>query len=121
MQPKLSVVMPVWNRAYCIQDAVRSMIDQTFKDWELIVEGAYGAAQHYISVICEQKLGSHLETHKGLIKFLRENDLVELSNFFQQLDELRLGRWYGGKGNGETSKIALDILKKIKGLMQNEE
>lgn len=35
--PKLSVVMPVWNRAYCIQDSVRSMIDQTFKDWELII------------------------------------------------------------------------------------
>ena len=61
-------------------------------DWELIVEGAYGTAQHYIACICEQKLGKHMETHKGLIKFLRENNLTELSNLFQQIDELRIGR-----------------------------
>lgn len=35
--PKVSVVMPVYNRAYCIQHAVRSIIDQDFKDWELLV------------------------------------------------------------------------------------
>lgn len=91
------------------------------KDWELIVEGAYGAAQHYIACICEQKLGKHLETHKGLIKFLRENDMVELSNLFQQIDELRIGRWYGSKINGETSKLAFEILKQIKDIVENEE
>jgi len=37
MRPKISVVMPVYNRAYCIQDAIRSMIDQHFKEWELII------------------------------------------------------------------------------------
>lgn len=91
------------------------------KDWELIVEGAYGAAQHYIACICEQKIGRHLETHKGLIKFLRENNLVELSNLFQQIDELRIGRWYGGKINGETSKLAFEILEQIKNMVENEE
>lgn len=90
-------------------------------DWELIVEGAYGAAQHYIACICEQKLGKHLETHKGLIKFLRENNLIELSNLFQQIDELRIGRWYGSKVNGETSKLAFEVLEKIKNMMENEE
>lgn len=89
-------------------------------DWEMIVEGAYGVAQHYIACICEQKLGKHLETHKGLIKFLRENNLVELSNLFQQIDELRIGRWYGGKVNGETSKLALEVLEKIKNMIENE-
>ena len=89
-------------------------------DWELIVEGVYGAAQHYTACICEKKLGKHLETHKGLIKFLRENDLVELSNLFQQIDELRIGRWYGSKVNGETSKLAFKILDEIRRMMENE-
>ena len=89
-------------------------------DWELIVEGAYGAAQHYIAYICEQKLEKHLETHKGLIKLLRENSLVELSNLFQQIDELRIGRWYGSKVNGETSKLAFEILEKIKETVEDE-
>lgn len=91
------------------------------EDWELVVEGAYGAAQHYIACICEQKIGEHLETHKGLIKLLRENNLVKLSNLFQQIDELRIGRWYGGKVNGETSKLASEILDKIKDMVENEE
>ena len=91
------------------------------KDWELIVEGIYGASQHYIACICERKLGKHLETHKGLIKFLRENNLVELSNLFQQIDELRIGRWYGNKVNGETSTLAIEILQKIKKNLENEE
>lgn len=90
------------------------------KDWELIVEGAYGAAQHYIACICEQKIGRHLETHKGLIKFLRENNMVELSNLFQQIDELRIGIWYGGKINGETSRLAFEILKQMKHMVENE-
>lgn len=89
-------------------------------DWELIVEGAYGAAQHYIACICEKEIGKHLETHKGLIKFLRENNLVELSNLFQQIDELRIGRWYGNKINGETSKLAFKIIDEIKRMMKNE-
>lgn len=90
-------------------------------DWELIVEGIYGAAQHYIAFICQQKLGKHQETHKGLIKFLRENNLVDISNLFQHIDELRIGRWYGNKINGETSKLAFETLDKIKNIMKNEE
>lgn len=90
------------------------------KDWELVVEGVYGAAQHYIAYISEQKLGKHQETHKGLIKFLRENNLEEISNLFMQIDELRIGRWYGGKINGETSKLAFEILNKIKQEAENE-
>lgn len=107
-----------------IEKAARSeaSIDKLDKegDWELIVEGAYGAAQHYVACICEQKLGRHLETHKGLIKFLRENNLLDLSNLFQQIDELRIGRWYGSKVNGETSKAAMEILEKIKSMVENE-
>src|SRR3989338_134223 len=91
------------------------------KDWELIAEGAYGAAQHYIAFICEQKLGKHQETHKGLVKFLRENGLIDISNLFQQIDELRIGRWYGCNINGETSKLAFELLEKIKSMMQDEE
>ena len=37
MRPAISIVMPIYNRAYCVQDAVRSCIDQHFKDWELII------------------------------------------------------------------------------------
>lgn len=106
------------DKANRIEESINKL--DNVDDWELIVEGAYGAVQHYIACICEQKLGKHLETHKGLIKFLRENNLIEVSNLFQHIDELRIGRWYGSKINGETSKLAFEVLEKIKDIMEDE-
>lgn len=33
----ISVVMPTYNREWCISDAIRSIVGQTYKKWELIV------------------------------------------------------------------------------------
>lgn len=29
--------MPIYNRAYCLPDAVRSVVDQTYENWELVI------------------------------------------------------------------------------------
>jgi len=83
-------------------------------DWESIVEIAYGIALNYIAVICEIKLNKHIDTHKGLPKFLDDNNMKELSTYFRELDVLRQGRWYGGKHNGETAEMAISIIEKLK-------
>ena len=83
------------------------------KDWELIVEGIYGAAQHYIACICDVKLGEHHETHKGLIKYLKEHNLTELANKYPQIVNLTT------EVNGETIDLALGVLKEIKGEINN--
>jgi glycosyltransferase involved in cell wall biosynthesis len=36
-QPLISVIIPTFNRAYCIRNAVDSVINQTYKNWELII------------------------------------------------------------------------------------
>lgn len=36
-KPKISVVMPIYNRAYCLQNAIMSVWDQEFWEWELII------------------------------------------------------------------------------------
>lgn len=84
------------------------------RDWESIVEIAYGIALNYIAVICEIKLNKHIDTHKGLPKFLDDNNMKELSTYFRELDVLRQGRWYGGKDNGETAEMAISIVEKLK-------
>jgi glycosyltransferase involved in cell wall biosynthesis len=36
-QPSVSVIIPTFNRAYCIERAINSVIHQTYKNWELII------------------------------------------------------------------------------------
>lgn len=36
-KPLISIVIPTYNRAFCIERAIRSVIKQTLTDWELIV------------------------------------------------------------------------------------
>lgn len=84
------------------------------RDWEVIIEGVYGAALHYIAYLADNKVGKHHETHKGLPTFLDQNNLPKLAETFRALELLRQSRWYGGKENGEVSKKALSILEQIK-------
>ena len=94
------------------------------EDWELIVEDIYGTALHYIAFICDIKIGNHMETHKGLPKFLDDNGLNSLSQWFREIDVLRMGRWYGGQSDGETVRLARKALVNIKSMVEecnNEE
>lgn len=35
--PRVSIIMPTFNRAYCLTRAIKSVMLQTFTDWELII------------------------------------------------------------------------------------
>ncbi len=35
--PFFSIIIPTYNRAYCIGNAIQSVVDQIFTDWELII------------------------------------------------------------------------------------
>jgi len=37
MSPKISVIIPTYNRARYIAEAIRSVQNQTLRDWELLV------------------------------------------------------------------------------------
>lgn len=79
------------------------------------MELVYGCALHYIAYTTEMKYGVHKDIHTGLLRFLREMDEDKIADAFSELETLRHGRWYGGKGNGDTIKRALMILTVIEG------
>jgi len=78
-----------------------------------IVELVFGCAFHYLAYGCDQKFQRHVDTHAGLPSLLRTEGESDIANTFEMIDTLRHGRWYGGKGNGETIAETLDLLKVI--------
>lgn len=95
-------------------------IDESQKDldpetaWEAIIEMIYGAAFNYIAYICEKELGEHLNTHKGLARFLDQKGLSDIAELFRTLDQERVSKWYGGQEDGDAVKAARAILAKIR-------
>ncbi len=83
-------------------------------DYETIIEDCYTAAVQYVAVISELRRKRHLDTHKGLAKFLDDNEMPDLSAAFRELEILRTGKYYGGQGNGKSAKEAKRILGEIK-------
>ena len=94
-------------------DSIQKKMDPE-TEWEIIVETVYGAAMNYISYFCEESIGDHLNTHKGLARFLDENDLDKIAALFRELEIHRQGKWYGAQGNGETVKRVRAILDGIR-------
>ena len=83
-------------------------------DYETIIEDCYAIAVQYNAVISERRRKRHLDTHKGLTKFLDDHDLPALARAFRRLEFLRTGRYYGGQGDGKAAKEAKEILDEIK-------
>lgn len=79
-----------------------------------IVEGAYGAAQHYIAYGMQRHVGHHVDGHVGLIRALKGAGFASVATLFGQLERMRAGRWYGSQGNGGSAQAAVDIMEEIK-------
>lgn len=81
-EPKISVLIPLYNRKHYIKDCVDSALNQTFKDFEIIVRDDYskdGSAE-FVEKIYSKEIAS------GKIKLLRnEKNLGEVFNVAQLL------------------------------------
>jgi len=102
-----------YKKALEIYESIMQLVKDE-KHVAAITELAYGCALHYIAWTSDKKFGSHVDIHAVVPRFLRERDCDKVADIFEKLDTLRHGRWYGGKGNGETIKKILSILDEIR-------
>ena len=49
----VSVVMPAWRAETTIRDAVQSLIDQSLKDWELVIAADDGEVRPALIANCQ--------------------------------------------------------------------
>jgi glycosyltransferase involved in cell wall biosynthesis len=56
--PKVSIIMPTWNRAAFIMESVESVLSQTYQNWELIIvdDGSEDDTEEIISQIKDSRI-----------------------------------------------------------------
>ena len=82
MSPKISVLVPMYNRKHYIEQCLNSALNQTFKDYEIIVRddgstdsSADFVAQHYATEISSGKLKLR-RNEKNIGEFSTDNRLL---------------------------------------------
>jgi hypothetical protein len=79
----------------------------------IIIEGAWGAAFHWIAYGCATKHNRHQESHARLGSFLRSLGESQTADTWERLDSLRQGGWYGTKTDPLAVSTALSLLQEI--------
>ena len=78
--PRVSVLLPSYNHEPFIDEAIASVLDQTFEDLELVIvdDGSTDASAERILGFTDRRIVTHLEQHRGAHAAL--NTAIELSS-----------------------------------------
>lgn len=68
MKPKVSVIIPTYNRAKDVQNAINSVLGQTFKDFEVVVvdDGSSDDTGKVLTEMYGDRIRYHFQTNQGL-------------------------------------------------------
>lgn len=73
MTPAVSVVLPVYNGMAYLREAVRSVVQQTCRSWELVVvdDGSTDGAAEWVSSVADDRVRVVVEPHTGNLSHVR--------------------------------------------------
>jgi glycosyltransferase involved in cell wall biosynthesis len=122
--PSVSVILPAYNRGGYLCEAIRSVVAQTFTDWELVVvdDGSHEdfswvpATDPRVSLIRQINLGVSVARNRGIavsrgrfIAFLDDDDQWRPTKLERQVELLRAGSVFCHTGwdiiDGEGARI----------------
>jgi len=129
--PKVSVVIPTWNRAAIIDAAIASVLDQTFSDFELLVvdDGSTDKTEQVVAAFTDARVKYIRRTNGGVsaarntgieraageyIAFLDSDDLFLPQRLAVQMAvlasdpevDLLCGRYYGCAEGMDEKKLS---------------
>lgn len=77
LSPLVSIVIPTYNRANLIGESIRSILSQTYTNWELIVidDGSQDNTKDVISGFSDKRISYFSITHTGIFGKVRNEGL----------------------------------------------
>src|SRR5690349_13825751 len=87
--PKIAVVMPVYNGEMYIRQAIQSVLNQTFTDFELLIidDGSTDRTVEIISQFVDGRVRfASLPSHQGLVAALNTGILQSQSEYIARMD-----------------------------------
>ncbi len=78
MNTKLvSIIIPTYNRAHLIEETIQSVIDQSYKNWELIIvdDGSTDETKKRIDELKDERIQYYAIEHSGIIAKVRNAGL----------------------------------------------
>ena len=66
-QPPVSVIIPTYNRAYILGDAIKGIVDQTYKNWELLIidDGSTDTTQKLVATFTDPRIKYYKKKNAG--------------------------------------------------------
>jgi glycosyltransferase involved in cell wall biosynthesis len=90
MPPKISIIMPVWNGEKFLREAVDSVLNQTFADWELILidDGSTDATPEILRAYAkaDSRVRAHRLDHAGIVVALNHGLAEAKGDWIARLD-----------------------------------
>jgi len=88
VDPVVSVIMPCWNRDRFVADAIRSVLAQTFSDFELIVvdDGSTDGTREVVASFSDPRLRCLHREHRGISAAMNAGLAAARGRYIARLD-----------------------------------